>query len=64
MVTGGPHEFELSIPHPAEDVGWLERQIEEFIKANTDAEGLLEKQHSQYEAARRYVLRTWFPGDR
>jgi len=26
----GPHEFELSIPDPAEDANWLERQIEEY----------------------------------
>lgn len=47
----GPHEFELSIPGPAEDADWLERQIEEFEKSDTDVEGLLKKQHTQYEAA-------------
>ncbi|MEL7567741.1 MAG: PEP/pyruvate-binding domain-containing protein [Dehalobacterium sp.] len=47
----GPHEFELSIPDPAEDVNWLERQIEEFEESDTDVEGLLKKQHTQYEAA-------------
>jgi phosphohistidine swiveling domain-containing protein len=45
----GPHEFELSIPHPAEDTDWLERQIEEFKKSNSNVEELLNKQHARYE---------------
>lgn len=47
----GPHEFEISIPDPSEDKAWLEKQIEEFKKSNVDAEGLLKKQHTQYEKA-------------
>ncbi|NSB13435.1 PEP/pyruvate-binding domain-containing protein [Clostridium beijerinckii] len=47
----GPHEFELSIPHPGEDETWLEKQIEEFKNSNTDVEKLLNKQHDQYEEA-------------
>lgn len=47
----GPHEFELSIPDPAEDENWLEKQVEEFEKSGTDIEGLLNKQYAQYEAA-------------
>jgi len=47
----GPHEFELSIPDPAEDANWLERKIEEFEKSNSDVEELLKKQHIQYEDA-------------
>ncbi len=47
----GPHEFELSIPHPGEDEAWLEKQIEEFKNSNTDVEKLLNKQHDQYEEA-------------
>lgn len=47
----GPHEFELSIPHPGEDETWLEKQIEEFKNSNTDVENLLNKQHDQYEEA-------------
>jgi len=46
-----PHEFELSIPDPSEDNIWLERQIEEFEKSDTDVEGLLKKQHAQYDDA-------------
>ncbi|ATW25618.1 PEP/pyruvate-binding domain-containing protein [Candidatus Formimonas warabiya] len=47
----GPHEFELSIPDPSEDANWLERQIKEFEESDTDADELLKKQHTQYEAA-------------
>ncbi|MBB6214182.1 pyruvate,water dikinase [Anaerosolibacter carboniphilus] len=47
----GPHEFELSIPDPSEDDTWLERQIKEFKESDTDVEELLQKQHTQYEAA-------------
>ncbi|NRV86115.1 pyruvate,water dikinase [Clostridium beijerinckii] len=47
----GPHEFELSIPHPGEDEAWLEKQIEEFKNSNTDVEKLLNKQYDQYEEA-------------
>ncbi|WP_017211932.1 PEP/pyruvate-binding domain-containing protein [Clostridium beijerinckii] len=47
----GPHEFELSIPHPGEDEAWLEKQIEEFKNSSTDVEKLLNKQHDQYEEA-------------
>ena len=49
----GPHEFELSIPHPAEDANWLEKQIEEFEKSNVDVDELLQKQWGQYDAARK-----------
>lgn len=47
----GPHEFELSIPHPGENAEWLEKQIAEFINSNTDVEGLLTKQQTQFDDA-------------
>ncbi|MTI46844.1 MAG: phosphoenolpyruvate synthase [Firmicutes bacterium] len=47
----GPHEFELSIPDPSEDVNWLEKQIQEFKQSDINVEELLNKQHAQYEAA-------------
>ncbi|HYE82058.1 MAG TPA: PEP/pyruvate-binding domain-containing protein [Clostridia bacterium] len=47
----GPHEYELSIPDPMEDVNWLEKQIEEFKKSAIDVEELLNKQHTKCEAA-------------
>lgn len=49
----GPHEFELSIPHPAEDAGWLDKQIAEFEKSAVNVDNLLQKQQAQYEAAQR-----------
>jgi pyruvate,water dikinase len=54
----GPHEFELSIPQPAEDPAWLEKQIEEFEKSPIAVEELVAKQREQYEAAKnRFALR-------
>jgi phosphohistidine swiveling domain-containing protein len=47
----GPHEFELSIPHPAEEKDWLETQIKEYLKAEIDVDQLLHKQQIQYEEA-------------
>jgi phosphohistidine swiveling domain-containing protein len=47
----GPHEWELSIPHPAEDPDWLDRQLAEFAKSSVDVDALLRKQRSEYEAA-------------
>lgn len=47
----GPHEFELSIPDPAEDEIWLDMQINEFVRSKTDVERLLKNQHSKYEDA-------------
>ncbi|MFT9496727.1 PEP-utilizing enzyme [Anaerosolibacter sp.] len=49
----GPHEYELSIPDPMEDTNWLEKQIAEGKRSNIDVERLLEKQHTQYEAAKK-----------
>lgn len=46
-----PHEFELSIPDPSEDAGWLDRQIEGFKKSGADIEGLLNRQEARYEDA-------------
>jgi len=47
----GPHEFELSIPDPSEDDIWLDRQINEFVKSETDVERLLKQQYAKYEDA-------------
>jgi phosphohistidine swiveling domain-containing protein len=47
----GPHEWELSIPHPAEDPDWLDRQLAEFAKSPVDVGALLRKQRTEYEAA-------------
>jgi pyruvate,water dikinase len=47
----GPHEFELSIPQPAEDARWLDRQIEDFRKSGVDVSALLMNQRAQQEDA-------------
>jgi len=54
----GPHEFELSIPDPAEEENWLERQVAEAKASGIDVEVLLKQQRAQYEAAwERFVAR-------
>ncbi|MCC2685649.1 MAG: phosphoenolpyruvate synthase [Paenibacillaceae bacterium] len=47
----GPHEFELSIPHPAEDEGWLDAQLADIGHAQTDVEALLSKQQAKFDEA-------------
>jgi pyruvate,water dikinase len=47
----GPHEWELSIPCPAEDPDWLDRQLAEFAKSPVDVVALLREQRSEFEAA-------------
>jgi len=47
----GPHEFELSVPRPAEDPSWLDGQLEVITHSPMDVEGLLAKQKQDYEAA-------------
>jgi pyruvate,water dikinase len=47
----GPHEWELSIPHPAEDPDWLDRQLADFARSPVDVDALLDQQRSEYEAA-------------
>ena len=57
----GPHEMELSIPRPAEDPGWLDRQLAEFNASPVDVDALLAKQRAEFEAAwRRFEDR--YPG--
>jgi phosphohistidine swiveling domain-containing protein len=47
----GPHEFELSIPRPAEDPEWLDQHLARFKASPVDVEALLTKQHAEFEAA-------------
>jgi pyruvate,water dikinase len=56
----GPHEFELSIPHPAEEPGWLDQQLQEFAASGVVVEGLLAKQRAAYEGAKKR-FRTRYP---
>ena len=47
----GPNEFELSVPRPAEDPGWLDQQLKQFGKSSIDVEALLIKQRSEFTMA-------------
>lgn len=47
----GPHEFELSVPRPAEDPTWLEQELERMRRVPVDVEDLMAKQRRSYEAA-------------
>jgi pyruvate,water dikinase len=47
----GPHELELSIPHPAEDPDWLDQQLAEFASSPIVPDVLLAKQHAAFNAA-------------
>ena len=40
----GPHEFELSIPRPGEDPGWIDAQLAGLRDLRTDATALLARQ--------------------
>ena len=47
----GPHEAEVSMPRPAEDPEWFERQLEEYQKNPVDVDALLAKRRAEFEAA-------------
>lgn len=47
----GPHEFELSVPRPAEDPDWLDRQVAQFTESGIDVEALLDKRRHDFGAA-------------
>jgi rifampicin phosphotransferase len=47
----GPHEAELSMPRPAEDPDWLNKQLAEYEKNPVDVEALLAQRHAEFEAA-------------
>ncbi|MHB8076340.1 PEP/pyruvate-binding domain-containing protein [Desulfosporosinus fructosivorans] len=47
----GPNEFELSVPRPAEDPGWLDQQLAQFEKSPIDVEALLIKQRDAFSTA-------------
>ena len=54
-----PHEFEMSIPYPIEEEGYLDKQIAEYEKAGVDVEELLQKQHEQYTLAKERFIRRY-----
>jgi rifampicin phosphotransferase len=47
----GPHEFELSVPTPAEAPQWLDEQLENFRKNPIDIDALLAKQQTAFQEA-------------
>jgi phosphohistidine swiveling domain-containing protein len=47
----GPHEFELSVPRPAEDPGWLDRELASFRAIPVDVDALLAKHREAFDAA-------------
>jgi pyruvate,water dikinase len=47
----GPHEFELSVPRPAEDPQWLDEQLAQFSQSPVDVEALLAKRRVEFDAA-------------
>jgi len=47
----GPHEAELSIPRPAEDPEWLDRQLAEYEENPVDVDALLARRRAEFEAA-------------
>jgi rifampicin phosphotransferase len=56
----GPHEAELSMPRPAEDPEWLDRQLEEYAQNPVDVDALLSQRRGEFEAARQR-LQTRYP---
>ena len=47
----GPHEFEISVPRPAEDPHWLDSQIARFHDQPVDIGELISRQREAYHAA-------------
>lgn len=47
----GPHEFEVSLPRPAEQPGWVEQQLRALREAGADPLDLLQKQEAAHRAA-------------
>jgi pyruvate,water dikinase len=47
----GPHEFEISLPRPAEEPDWLERQLTRYRASPADIEALLAGQRQAFGAA-------------
>ncbi|MBB2740541.1 UNVERIFIED_ORG: pyruvate,water dikinase [Microbispora rosea subsp. rosea] len=47
----GPHEFEVSVPRPGEDVAWIDAQLATLRDMRADADGLLARQRKAREEA-------------
>ena len=57
----GPREFELSVPPPAENSDWLDRQLAELRLNPVDIEGMLAKQDIIFQEAWQRLI-TGHPG--
>lgn len=57
----GPHEFELSMAHPAEDPTWLEEQLADDAATALDVDGLLARQEAAFTAAKARLIQQ-YPG--
>ena len=54
----GPQEFEISVPRPAEEPDWLDRQLAQYRDSPVDTQALLAQQREAFDAAwRRFVSR-------
>jgi pyruvate,water dikinase len=47
----GPQEAELSMPRPAEDPGWFDKQVAEYEKNPVDVDALLARRRAEFEDA-------------
>jgi phosphohistidine swiveling domain-containing protein len=57
----GPQEFEISVPRPAEEPDWLDRQLAQYRDSPVNAQALLAQQREAFDAAwRRFVSQ--YPG--
>jgi len=57
----GPHEFEISVPRPVEEPGWLDLQLARFRESPVDTETLLAQQRETFNAAW-HRFATLYPG--
>ncbi|WP_328817301.1 PEP-utilizing enzyme [Nonomuraea cypriaca] len=60
----GPHEFEVSVPRPGENPGWIDAQLAAMRDPRTDTEALLARQEKgREEAWARFALTNvgWSP---
>jgi phosphohistidine swiveling domain-containing protein len=47
----GPYEAECSVPRPAENPAWLDRQLEAFSQAKIDVEAMLAARQVEFDSA-------------
>jgi len=47
----GPHEFELSVPRPIEDPGWIDQELARLAENPADTAGMLANQRASFKEA-------------